>query len=291
MAKPLVNSIRDVERNILALDRLSEGTQLEKKLHARLIKNGKLFVVMKNGRKWLFAPSRFAGYKNNGADHDKIRSRDGRVTNVHLSKLLGRYLGPTDPTYAAIDSKYIQFANGFNITPSRHHRARRYWLINERPRAHWTPLLTSSSNPIGDIKEIQRRSNLNPTERKKLIDARLGQGTYRKWLIRHWRSCAVTGCRVRIALRASHIKSWKASTDRERLDPENGLLLLATLDALFDRHLISFTDTGTMLVSKALDRLPSAERKLLALGTGIRRTLTRRQKMYLRAHRKAFRSS
>ena len=54
-------------------------------------------------------------------------------------------------------------------------------------------------------------------------------------------------------LRASHIKPWRQSTDFEKLDGNNGLLLSPHLDHLFDRGYISFTDDGTMLVSRSLD--------------------------------------
>jgi len=41
-------------------------------------------------------------------------------------------------------------------------------------------------------------------------------------------------------LKASHIKAWKDCTStQERLDSNNGLLLCANHDALFDQYLIS----------------------------------------------------
>lgn len=41
---------------------------------------------------------------------------------------------------------------------------------------------------------------------------------------------------------ASHAKPWRTSSDQERLDPHNGLPLIATLGVLFDRGLIGFAD-------------------------------------------------
>ncbi len=46
--------------------------------------------------------------------------------------------------------------------------------------------------------------------------------------------------------------SWKDSTKEERLDPENGILLSPNYDALFDNHVITFSDDGTIVVSKSL---------------------------------------
>ena len=75
------------------------------------------------------------------------------------------------------------------------------------------------------------------------------------------KGCAVTGCDTASVLRASHIKPWKVADHRERLDPFNGILLIATLDALFDSGLISFADSGSMLVAEGL-----TEKNLVAMG-------------------------
>ena len=99
------------------------------------------------------------------------------------------------------------------------------------------------------------------TTKSVVSSARVGQQTYRDTLIKYWKGCAVTGCDIPSILKASHIKPWKAADDRERLDPFNGILLIATLDALFDRGLISFADSGDLLVSREL-----TEKNLDALG-------------------------
>ena len=51
---------------------------------------------------------------------------------------------------------------------------------------------------------------------------------------------------------ASHIKPWRASTNPERLDPFNGLLLLPNLDRAFDRGFVTFAEDGKILVSPLL---------------------------------------
>jgi hypothetical protein len=38
------------------------------------------------------------------------------------------------------------------------------------------------------------------------------------------------------------------------LDPENGILLSPNVDALFDRHLISFSDEGNIIISRKLNK-------------------------------------
>lgn len=141
-----------------------------------------------------------------------------------------------------------------------------------------------ASTAVGDdLDTLRRRRGLKPTERKRLIDARLGQGRFRRDVERLWGgACSVSGCAVREALRASHIKPWKPSDDRERLDGDNGLLLTADLDALFDRGLVSFADDGGMLVAERIGR---SDRRLFRLPRPLRRPPTSAQRRYLADHR------
>ena len=53
---------------------------------------------------------------------------------------------------------------------------------------------------------------------------------------------------------ASHTKPWRDSTNEERLNGENGLLLTPTIDHLFDKGFISFEDKGDLIVSPVADR-------------------------------------
>ncbi|MEN5266833.1 HNH endonuclease [Stenotrophomonas sp. TWI587] len=134
-----------------------------------------------------------------------------------------------------------------------------------------------------DVREILS-SGRDATTCQRLIEARLGQGKYRDSVLDLWnRSCAVTGCETAAALRASHIKPWRTSNDRERLNPENGLPLIATLDALFDKNLVSFDDNGLILISKMLE----GNLKSLGIKQGmrLRKPLTRGQKKLLAEHR------
>ena len=90
------------------------------------------------------------------------------------------------------------------------------------------------------------------TERNALIKARVGQGMFRTDVITLWGRCAVTGCALEKILVASHIVPWALATNKERLDPFNGLLLTPNFDKLLDRRLISFNNDGSILLSKAI---------------------------------------
>jgi hypothetical protein len=49
------------------------------------------------------------------------------------------------------------------------------------------------------------------------------------------------------------MKPWRDSTNEERLDGENGLLLTPTIDHLFDKGFISFENKGDLIVSPVAD--------------------------------------
>lgn len=92
-------------------------------------------------------------------------------------------------------------------------------------------------------------SNLKPTVKEQLINARVGQGEFRQQLLKIERACRLTGIADERFLIASHIKPWRDSDNTERLDGSNGLMLSPHADKLFDRGWISFSDNGDLLVS------------------------------------------
>ena len=61
---------------------------------------------------------------------------------------------------------------------------------------------------------------VDETTRQRLVEARLGQGRFRRQVLEKWhRRCVVSGCTLEDILRASHIKPWRESNNDERLDP------------------------------------------------------------------------
>lgn len=93
------------------------------------------------------------------------------------------------------------------------------------------------------------------TERSGLVLSRVGQGAYRKSIINRWENrCAVTGFNDSRILIASHIHPWKDSKSDERLDVNNGILLSPTYDALFDKHMITFENSGKIVLSETINR-------------------------------------
>jgi putative restriction endonuclease len=108
------------------------------------------------------------------------------------------------------------------------------------------------SNIEFDVETILLQSGVTDTETISLITTRIGQGNFRQKLISLWGGCSVTGYKDPALLVASHIKPWCVSSDSERLDGYNGLLLLPTLDKAFDSGLISFDEKGKIMISPLL---------------------------------------
>ncbi len=94
---------------------------------------------------------------------------------------------------------------------------------------------------------------MKETERQAIIKSRVGQGMFRKELLKKYNeTCIITGINEKKLLIASHIKPWAVCTNQERLSSENGLILSPTFDRLFDSGLISFKNNGQIMISKLL---------------------------------------
>ncbi|GLQ71650.1 HNH endonuclease [Vibrio penaeicida] len=131
-----------------------------------------------------------------------------------------------------------------------------------------------------DIKQVMTDKTLSDTEKSILVKTRMGQGGFRTKLIKMWGCCAVTGYRNTQLLLASHIKPWRDSSNEERLDKFNGLLLLANLDKAFDLGFISFSDQGKVMISSQLE-----SPKVIGLDESMSFNIALEHKRYLAYHR------
>jgi hypothetical protein len=162
-------------------------------------------------------------------------------------------------------------------------------LVEALVRLKWSSR-TSTTHLFEDLTMVAETdaSTESATEREALSQARIGQGAFRMALMKYWGSCAVTGVSEPTVLRASHIKPWRTSSNHERLDPFNGLLLAAHIDALFDVGLITFEMEGQIRLSPLL-----AEADLQQLGivpTMRLRLVAAEHQTYMKFHHKGFRS-
>ena len=118
-----------------------------------------------------------------------------------------------------------------------------------------------SPAPERDIEEWEQRVEaaidadpaIPQTERTALVQARRGQGLFRDNVRSIEHACRITRVALPEHLIAGHIQPWRDSSNEQRLDGENGLLLTPTVDHLFDKGFISFENTGQLIVSPVAD--------------------------------------
>lgn len=110
--------------------------------------------------------------------------------------------------------------------------------------------VTEEADDGAYIESIKNDTEIPETERKAIIQSRVGQGSFRKSLFEKYHGrCIITGIDHPKLLVASHIKPWAVSSNKERLSVDNGLLLSATYDRLFDSGLITFDKHGKIFLS------------------------------------------
>jgi len=272
----LVQNWNDIFANIQVLESYRKSGNIEDvEYYNQLIKRGTCFVVTETGGIIVFAPSRFIGYlKNNREKHTANDKKDGRTTTPKIEAVLNSKFRVDE----GLERAYRSFCLSLEFSPNEKGTAganRRYILKG---------VFTSIPKDfiLDDIFEIEKQKDLKKTIKKQLVNARLGQGAFREALLKIWKRCPVTNCNERAMLRASHIKPWRSCTNKERLDPYNGLLLSPTFDLAFDNGLISFDPDGKIIISDAFD---SKDAEALGLWKSARIKLHRNNKDYMEYHR------
>lgn len=80
------------------------------------------------------------------------------------------------------------------------------------------------------------------------LKVRVGQVKLRSKIIKYYNGkCALCNIKMKDILVASHIKSWSTSSQTEKVDPSNAILLCKLHDGLFDRGHISLDDNFNVI--------------------------------------------
>lgn len=151
-------------------------------------------------------------------------------------------------------------------------------------------IINDFTSEIAETNQLQNTllaSATAGTDVEKMVKARISQGAFRRLLLlANNHKCQLCNVTTTSVLRASHIKEWSISTKEERMDSDNGLLLCANHDTLFDRHLISFDpNTGGICISKSLNY---KQRESLNLSERFNICINERTKHYMKIHYQKF---
>jgi hypothetical protein len=206
------------------------------------------------------------------------------ITNNQLAMLRVHYQAPDHtvtatnlarainfPNYSSINLQYGKFAGKLCVYLKVHPDIKVEVLVEFSPKEPGQDIMWPLRENVvkalkqlkwfepietGILEEIKRLKKSYDSESKTtqeiIVNSRLGQGFFREMLIQYWQCCAVTGCKDLMVLRASHIKPWKDSSNQERLDVFNGLLLVPNLDVAFDLGFITFQEYGKISISKEM---------------------------------------
>ena len=140
------------------------------------------------------------------------------------------------------------------------------------------------NDDINYCNELYEIDELKETEKQILAKARIGQGDFRDKLIQRDGCCRICGLKNKNLLYASHIKPWSVCDDsHEKLDSNNGLLLCAMHDALFDKGLITFDENGSIQISESLSE---SDRSILDLDEDFILDMNDSMKTYMKWHYK-----
>lgn len=147
----------------------------------------------------------------------------------------------------------------------------------------------NSDTGIQEIVEetiVMNNLSLSDTEKETIVKARRGQGLYRELLMKKYNNeCIMTKINIKQVLIASHIKPWAVCDNAERIDVNNGLLLSATYDRLFDSELITFNVNGKLLISDLVSN-DNARKLNIKKGTKYNIGFNSEMKKYLEYHNK-----
>ncbi|GEM_PF-3452029 len=184
-------------------------------------------------------------YTGEGSKGNMKFTRGNKAILNHKKNLKKLYLFEGDGKGNCIfisEMEFVSFEFFETIDIEGNYRSAIKFALKQFENNEEVPLIVSEPK--------QEYSKPKITERNGLITSRVGQGWYRLQVLEKWDSkCAVLNIETSPILIASHIKPWRSSSDEERLDPDNGILLSPNLDALFDKNIISFDNLGKIILT------------------------------------------
>lgn len=148
--------------------------------------------------------------------------------------------------------------------------------------------LEAKLGEIAEILDFPFDQSLSPAEARVIVKVRLKQAEFKAKLFLLWKGCSLKevdiGDRYLIA---SHIVPWSEANDEDKVNQYNGFLLPPNYDYLFDRHLISFANDGTLL-RHAGDKMNGLYKELGVNSETKLKNIYKKNLPFLSNHRKVF---
>ncbi len=152
---------------------------------------------------------------------------------------------------------------------------------------------------IYEVEDVQLElaiSTVRPTERNTFIPMifeaeaeaktkiRLGRKKFKEKLLPLWeQKCTICGIELPALLQASYSKPWKDSTDAERIDVYNGILLCSNHDVLYEKGFIAFDGQGKLHISK---QIPVEDYKIYCIEPKMKIARKEKNKPYFKWHKR-----
>lgn len=230
---------------------------------------------------------------NKNSYHYSFKARDGKISytekanSVLVDQPDYRYpillFTETDGRWTYEGHFSVSGIKDDHVILERNPASLREMFAGEPPTRHTGTASEADDSAV--IDSLLDKGNIPRTERVQLIKARIGQGLFRSRVAEIEPCCRLTGMADPRFLIASHIKPWSRSSNAEKLDGNNGLLLTPNIDRLFDKGYITFEDGGQVLISP---QLPVDVLQTWGLDTPVPpKPLSRQQCRYMAYHQLA----
>lgn len=140
---------------------------------------------------------------------------------------------------------------------------------------------------ISPVVQVERNTLiplLAEAESEAKTKIRMGEQKFRENLMPLWEhQCTLCGIELPALLKASPSKPWKDSTDSERVDPYNGVLLCCNHDALYKKGFIAFDGQGRLHISS---QIPEADYEKYGIHKKVKIARKEENKPYFKWHKR-----
>jgi putative restriction endonuclease len=190
----------------------------------------------------------------------RLHSRTPEI--IHLAKLIGRNANAVAMrlnNFASVDPFHQQ--RGIGGLPGGIKQVQPIWdeFINNKEELLFESekiLAAKEKVPLEEkhFEALRGTEHLKGEYKLSEVKTRVNQDVFRDIVLANYDSkCAITGIDITALLKASHIIPWSKS-EKERLNPENGICLSALYDCAYDRGYISINKKFEIVLSSELKK-------------------------------------